>query len=154
MNRRINICSKALLLTLLISLTISGGIYSFPKADMDSTKYNQDSIRTNFSLHMISKDKLDSTKMIESDSLVIGRFAKDISPWINDWQFYVPFDDSIHITLYDKSGNLISDLIKRKLSEGYYSLELYQKYLMPSGQYIILFNSSKNKIAKRVLIIR
>ena len=56
-----------------------------------------------------------------SDSLVLGRFKVSPTPYFLDWQFYLPYKDTLFINLYNKEGNPITELFKKFLTEGYYS---------------------------------
>jgi len=120
--------------------------------NVDSLSLNSDSLKTDFILIQIDTDRIDSSNLCNSDSLVLGRFTKNTTPWFIDLQFYLPFEDTLEIRIYDKEGSPITNLFKGYFSKGYYSLIVNPG--IPSGVYFLLINSSKNSIFKKLVLIK
>lgn len=143
---------KIILTSLIILFLVADFSYSYSIAKEDTLILNADSIKSDYSFYKIELNKIDSTNLIQSDSLALGRFIKDNSPIINDWQFYLPYKDTVEIDLYDKDGNFIVNLLNEYLISGYYGLKVLPNK-SPSNKYIIKFETSKDKIFRKFFLL-
>lgn len=143
---------KNILTSLIILFLVTNFTYSYSIAKEDTLILNSDSIKSDYSFYKIELNKIVSTKLSQSDSLVLGRFIKDNSPIINDWQFYLPYKDTVEIDLYDKDGNFLANLLNEYLISGYYGLKVLPNK-SPSNKYIIRFETSKDKLFSKFLLL-
>jgi len=141
---------KKILYIIFISVCCSFS-YCYPFVHLDSLKINYDSIRFDCSLNQIELSQIDSSELCYSDSLVLGRFMKSTSPHFIDWQFYLPYEDTLYINLYSNEGAFITFLYKKFLTEGYYSFPISNK--IPSGVFKFLFKTRKQEIVRKCLVI-
>ena len=131
-------------------LLLSTTIYSASK--IDSSNINADSIKSDYTFSKIKMSIIDSSKISKSDSLILGRFIKNQSPIINDWQLYLPYDDTLKVYLYNKNGNIVANLFDNFLLTGYYQLKVLP-HNSPSDMYIILFKTSKDTILSKFILM-
>ena len=97
-------------------------------------------------------ENLDPSKICKSDSLLLGRFIKNQSPIINDWQLYLPYDDTLKIDLYNKDGKIVANILDKYLFPGYYRLKLSTHKMSPN-MYIIIFKTSKEQIFSKFILL-
>lgn len=124
----------------------------YPLVQIDSSVINCDTLHSNCTLMKIEKDQIDSMYLCNSDSLVLGRYTPHSLPIILDFQFYLPYEDTLLINLYDKEGKPLCELFNKYLEEGYYSFRFSDK--LTSGLYFISLKTRKQMIIERFIFLK